>query len=337
MIKKYGKDIDMRYVNRNIRGIKKIIDNVTKQAIHNLADFDPENQYKCRICQESNYDLFLTIHGYYYCECKNCKSIFLANIPNAKKLYEGSPNTTIDIYIDKNLFNKRVEMIAEPKINFILETANQLNVKIKQWLDIGCGTGEVLYALNKLGYPTIGIESDSREVDFARKENNLNVIEGFVDYDMDNQQIGYNIQNSSVVSFFNVLEHIERPDKFINYIFKHMSKDSLLVFEVPMHPSLASFANLTSKDTVYRHIVPPIHLQIFSYEGIKLLIKDKYKLVATWGFGQGFFDILTNAVISSGIENLKLYNMLLDKSNSIQKKIDECNFSDQMIFIAKKI
>lgn len=337
MIKKYGKNVDMRNVNRNISKIKHMIKDVKESSINNLVEFDLNEQYKCRICHHIEYNFFMNIYGYQYCECNRCKSIFLANIPDTKKLYQGIPNIPIDLYIDKDLFEKRVEMIAEPKIEFILNVAKKIGVKIEQWVDIGCGTGEILYVLNKRGYSTIGIESDLREVDFARRENDLNVIEGFVDYVKEEQEINNAIESSSVISLFNVLEHIDKPDEFINYIYRHMPINSLLVFEVPKHPSLASFANLTSNTNIYRHIVPPIHLQVFSDEGVNSLLKNKFELIATWGFGQGFFDILTNAVIISNIENLELYNNLLDASNNIQKVIDENNFSDQMIFIAQKI
>ncbi|WP_312353850.1 class I SAM-dependent methyltransferase [Aminipila sp.] len=337
MICKYGKDIDMRHINRDVHNLKEMIRKVKDQSIQSLVQFNPAGEeYTCNICHESNYDIFLNIHGYYYCECKNCKSVFLANIPDVKKLYEGNPDTTVDMYVDKDLFYKRVKMIAEPKVNFILNVAKQLNIDVRSWLDIGCGTGEVLYILNKLGYNAMGIESDLREVNFAKQEKKLNIIEGYVDVQEENLEIAQAIQEASVISFFNVLEHINEPDRFIDYIYQNMSDKTLLIFEVPKHPSLASFVNLTAKENIYRHMVPPIHLQIFSDEGIGLLLKEKFELLATWGFGQGFFDILTNAMLVSDIGNTKLYNQILNSSNKIQSLIDEANLSDQMLYVAQK-
>ncbi|MPN60752.1 hypothetical protein SDC9_208484 [bioreactor metagenome] len=68
-----------------------------------------------------------------------------------------------------------------------------------------------------------------------------------------------------------------------------------------------------------------------------MLLENKFELLATWGFGQGFSDIINNAVINSGIENSDLYNQILNVTNEIQKTIDENNLSDQMLFIARKI
>ena len=86
-----------------------------------------------------------------------------------------------------------------------------------------------------------------------------------------------------------VLEHIPNPSDFIRDIYDYSNKNSILVFEVPRHPSLASFSNLVSHDAVYRHIVPPQHLQIFTEEGVDKILKNKYEIIGKWGFGQGFF------------------------------------------------
>ncbi|MEA4924888.1 MAG: methyltransferase domain-containing protein [Syntrophomonadaceae bacterium] len=339
MIKKYGKYIDMRNINRDINKMKDMIEGVRKSSEENRTPYNSETRYKCRICNHDDYELYLNIHGYQYCECKNCQSVFLANLPNVKKLYEGIPDTPIGHFLDKEIFKKRVEMIAQPKVDFVADVSREIGFSINQWLDIGCGVGETLCALktSKGSYSVIGIESDLREISFAREENDLEIIEGYIDYKNRNNEIESAIKNSSVVSFFNVLEHVEEPGEFIDYIYRHMAKGALLVFEVPMHPSLASFANLTANGNIFRHILPPIHLYVFSYKAAGMLLENKFELLATWGFGQGFSDIINNAVINSGIENSDLYNQILNVTNEIQKTIDENNLSDQMLFIARKI
>ena len=50
-----------------------------------------------------------------------------------------------------------------------------------------------------------------------------------------------------------------------------------------------------------------------------------------------FFDILTESAINANLNNLELYNQLIDQSNPIQKVIDEVGFSDTMIFVCKKL
>ena len=169
-----------------------------------------------------------------------------------------------DIYINDNIYEQRIEMISAPKIQFVMDVFHKLQLKVDSWLDIGCGGGDILWWLDhNYNIRTEGIESDKYEYQFAVSKG-LSVSNLYIDLNICNPQIDSIIHRNDVISFFNVLEHIEDPVKSIDYIFNCMHKGAIMVFEVPRHPSVASFANLTCKDGAYRHIVPPIHLQIFT-------------------------------------------------------------------------
>lgn len=339
-LQKYGKEIDMRNLNRNLDNIREMRSNRKDAALKYLNKFSLENEISCPICESKNFEFYVNIYGYQYCECQNCKSIFLANLPNAEELYSGKEEVAVEHYVDEEIFNKRKEIIAKPKLDFVFEVLDDYfgeDFKIESWLDIGCATGELLSFVKDIGIKATGIESDFREAEFARNIVGLEIIEGYVDSKNPNEEINNAVHNASVISFINVLEHIPNPIDFINDIYKYSSENSILVFEVPRHPSLASFSNLVSHDAVYRHMVPPQHLQIFTEIGVGEILKDKYEIIGKWGFGQGFFDILTESAINANLENLELYNQLIDQSNPIQKVIDEVGFSDTMIFVCKKV
>ena len=181
----------------------------------------------------------------------------------------------------------------------------------------------------------IGLESDPVENKFT-KQLGLNVVSKFIDTEHEDTEITRLLECTDIVSFFNVLEHIERPRKYIKYLSDSMKSGSFMVIEVPKHPSLASFANLTSCDNIYRHIVTPIHLQIFSEKSLRLLLEKDFDVVATWEFGQGFTDVINNAMILSGKENSDLYTKIMGIQNELQMAVDRAGFSDQILIIAKK-
>lgn len=331
----------MRNLNRNLNNIREMRQNRKVASLKYLKEFNSDEKISCPICESGQYKSYVDIYGYRYCECQDCKSIFLANLPNIGELYQGSEEVAVEHYVDKEIFDKRKEIISKPKLEFVLECLNEYyeedNFEINSWLDIGCATGELLSFVQDMGIKAVGIESDFREVEFARKIVGLEIIEGYVDSNNPNEEINNAIREASVISFINVLEHIPNPIDFIRDIYEYSNENSILVFEVPRHPSLASFSNLVSHDAVYRHMVPPQHLQIFTEEGVDEILKDKYEIIGRWGFGQGFFDILTESAINANLENLELYNQLIDQSNPIQKAIDEAGFSDTMIFVCKKV
>lgn len=330
----------MRLLNRDLNNICEMISNTKDAALKNLEEFNPKDNLSCPVCESAEYEFYVNVYGYQYCECQHCKSIFLANLPNTEELYEWKEEVAIEHYVDKEIFNRRKEIISKPKLDFVLGVLKnyyQDDFNIESWLDIGCVTGELLSFVKDMGIKAIGIESDFREVEFARNFCGLEIIEGYVDSNNPDEDIINAVNEASVISFFNVLEHIPNPIGFINDIYNYSNDESILVFEVPRHPSLASFSNLVFHDDSYRHIVPPQHLQIFTEEGVLEILKNKYEIVGKWGFGQGFFDILTGCAINANLKNLELYNQLIDKSNPIQKVIDESGFSDAMIFVCKKV
>jgi SAM-dependent methyltransferase len=212
-------------------------------------------------------------------------------------------------------------------------------MKRKIWCDIGCGVGEVLMALKSFQqseYEAIGIESEPKALQFGR-EKGLNIVEGFLDPNNQMENLLNIISDADIVSMFNVLEHVEYPDRVIDIFKKYMKKGSFLVIEVPRHPSLASFSNLVFPQFTYRHIDPPVHLQIFSEKAIEMLIKDSFQTVGIWEFGQGYTDILTSMVLLNNKKEITLYQHLMDISNNVQKAIDESGFSDIMVVVMYKL
>ena len=263
----------------------------------------------------------------------------MANLPDIKKMYSGeneSANTAS--YIDDKVYNQRVEMISGPKVEFAIKACVSENINIKSWLDIGCGGGEILSYIsnNYKSIEAMGIESDIQEVDFARKKQ-LTVYNVYVDVKERNELIENLIAKNDVISMFNVLEHIENPLELIKYLWNHMHKNAVIVFEVPRHPSAASFANQTCTNMNYRHIVPPIHLQVFSEKSLNYLLENRFEIFAKWYFGQGYTDIINNAMLMSNLNESAIYLELVKLSNKIQQIFDESNLADQMLIMAKKI
>lgn len=141
---KYGKKIDMRSLNRDLNNIREMKQNRKEASLKNLNEYDSEGSYFCPICESEDYKFYVNIYGYQYCECQKCKSIFLANLPNVEELYLGKEEVAVEHYIDKEIFDKRKKLIANPKLDFVLDVLTKYygeNFKIKSWLDIGCAGG----------------------------------------------------------------------------------------------------------------------------------------------------------------------------------------------------
>ncbi len=337
MIEKHGKSIKMTSIKRDLAAIYKAMDENKKTANLWYNGNKSSNNETCRICGSNRRDLFVSMYGKYnYYHCQNCDAIYLDNLPKQNEMYtRDGESLNIKSYIDEEVFLKRVEMISGPKVEFVLDICRAKETKPQKWLDIGCGGGEILEYLKKYDIEPIGIESDPAECRFIHLRGN-HVIQKYIDIEKDDPELSALIEKSDIISFINVLEHLVNPVEFIDYLYKNMHKNAIMVFEVPRYPSMASFANLTNPNNVYRHIVPPIHLQIFSDKSIDFLLDKKYRVEGKWFFGQGYTDVVTNAMIQAGKRTSCLYDLMMNISNEVQAIVDKNGFSDQMLIVAIK-
>jgi DNA-directed RNA polymerase subunit RPC12/RpoP len=124
MLRKYGKDMNMRFLKRDLGAIKQMIESCAKFSRENLAQLDEKKTYNCRICHSKSFSKFTNVRGYEYVQCADCGSIVLLNIPDVRKLYEKEGTIASTIYLDEEVFQRRVETIALPKIKFIVEMMN---------------------------------------------------------------------------------------------------------------------------------------------------------------------------------------------------------------------
>jgi len=329
----YHKDIDFQRLNRNMKWRENRLSDLIKLA-GRFNQFGSEI-HQCPICCSDNISLFSIIHGYPYCECQSCFHIFLKNpiiSEDLCSLYaseEHEKKSHLDkLYCDDDIYQQRIESIALPKIDFITSYLPNKGT----WLDIGCGSGENIYAANKRGWKACGIESDPTEVSFARKQGN-SVIQTYLE---PGNISGY-VANCDVISLFNILEHISDPVFFLNMISQSMKNDTYVIIEVPRHPSLSSFVNMVFPSLSHHHIGPPVHVRIFSERSIeKMLEQCHLSAEVIWLFGQDFSEFLLCAAQNASIDNKLLY-YILGKSNFIQKEIDNMDISDNMILICRKI
>ena len=336
MLIKYGKPMQMRKISRNLGTIRNMIDEDRKRSEECYKEPMEGDAPRCRICGGGYSDLFVSVWGkYHYYLCKTCGAVFLHNLPDIKKLYASDHTANGSFYIDESVYMQRVRLISEPKVRFVLEACEQAGCPVRQWLDIGCGGGEILTYLKNTKIEAVGIESDPDEVRFA-SEHGLRVYHYYIDLTKEEKEINDLISTSDIISCINVIEHVEEPVRFVKYICDRMKAGSVFVFEVPRHPSLASFANQTCPNAVYRHIVPPIHLQVFSEKSLIYLLGEQLEIIGKWEFGQGYTDLINNAMILGGLEESELYVSLMNISNRIQPVIDEAGYADQMLVVARK-
>jgi len=236
------------------------------------------------------------------------------------------------LYANIEILKYRLDNISGPKVDFVL---NNISPKPKSWLDIGCGTGEILKSAQDRGLHVIGVETNKMQRDFARDHFNIDVLDEFITP----QNIGKVGTTFDVISLFSVLEHVLNPDALIKEISAIQNQHSTLVVEVPHYPSISSLTQSVFPEYVNRMMHPPFHLFLFSLKGMEVLLgRYGYEITNCWFFGQDWFEFITTMLlVIPKLENTDLAKTMISLIDDFQKIIDVNGYSDEMLLLARKI
>ena len=284
----------------------------------------------CPACAEERHSPFVQMYGFEYRECAKCGHLFLHDPPAPEtiaQLYQGE-TPQAQVYLGEELFQRRVEQIARPKVAFCREHIQPEG----EWFDVGCGTGELLSVVREAGWRARGCEADPELVRFARSRG-LDVLEGYVD-----ELPPVSAASVQVISALNLLEHVPAPKPWLARLTRGLCPGGHVVLEVPRHPSLSSFSNLLHPALASRHIYPPDHLHIFTEASLEhVLHACGLRARAVWVFGQDFQELLYSSAARAGLPESALFHRLLDAAGSIQLAIDRENLSDVLFVVAQKL
>lgn len=102
-------------------------------------------------------------------------------------------------------------------------------IKVKSFLEVGCGTGDLLYALEQRGYAGVGIDLSAAALSVARErlrtslisveQNDISEVNGLFD----------------VVIASEVLEHIQDDVAFLKQLRERVADNGYLFLTVPAH------------------------------------------------------------------------------------------------------
>ena len=114
---------------------------------------------------------------------------------------------------------------ADDFINFIKSSLKDHRINNMRILEIGCGTGYLLYRLKCMGADVIGLEPGAHGQTGANKYN-VPIIKDFFP--------STHIKDKfDLIIIYGVLEHIEKPVEFLGLLRKYLFETSYLVLSVP--------------------------------------------------------------------------------------------------------
>lgn len=130
-------------------------------------------------------------------------------------------------------------------------------------LDIGCGAGDTLMLLKKLGWETFGIDIDATAVAIAKKRGVDHVRVGFYQ-DISSYPDNY----FDAIRLYHVIEHLDDPMRCLLFIKRKLKKEGQLIIGTPNVESLLSHLF----GTYWYNLDAPRHLVLFSPQTLQRFV-----------------------------------------------------------------
>lgn len=243
----------------------------------------------CIICESSNFefmfsskDRMFNLPGEFSVKkCSNCSLIFLDPQPGEQLLKKHYPSLNYYSYYRskiKGLFKILREYLFKhyysPNIFSLLISAFIQNVpaipsyvKNGKILDVGCGDGDTLAQLKKLGWETYGLDIDSRAVEVASMRGINAKLGTFREISK------YPDDYFDAIRLYHVIEHLDDPSLCLSLIRKKLRKNGELLIGTPNIKSIVAFLF----KSYWYNLDTPRHLFLFAPATLgKLLNKNNF-------------------------------------------------------------
>jgi len=164
----------------------------------------------------------------------------------------------------RNLFEKAYHFIKTIALKRKLKLINSFNIKEKNLLDVGCGTGDFLKVAKDNNWNVLGVEPnlEARTIANRKTENSVFDIE---------QLLKFKKHSFDVITLWHVLEHLSKLEQHITILESLLKPNGRLVIAVPNYKSF----DANYYKSYWAAFDVPRHLWHFSQKSISKLVQQK--------------------------------------------------------------
>ncbi|MCU0238327.1 MAG: class I SAM-dependent methyltransferase [Pyrinomonadaceae bacterium] len=256
-------------------------------------------------------------------QCRNCGFIYTNPEIKGVEFLEREHYNNPETYQNENsdnileMFEHRVAYLKTFKSNGKL-------------LDVGAGKGDFVFVAKKNGFDAVGVEPSPRFSEFAEKEFQVKVYQGFLA-----EQPELKNQKFDLITMHHVLEHIEKPKEILHQLPDFLSENGLIYIEVPNTDSytvklIDLYFRLRGRNWSSRlsPLHPPFHKYGYTPKSLRILLEQSgYKIEKEETF----------SIFSRSFYNKDSGNFLVKSVKSVAIKcLDALGNRDMLTFVVSK-
>jgi 2-polyprenyl-3-methyl-5-hydroxy-6-metoxy-1,4-benzoquinol methylase/Zn ribbon nucleic-acid-binding protein len=221
----------------------------------------------CPACQQQEHRLRFEKGGFDFVECVPCGTLYVEPRPTRAILdayYTSGPSVLFwDTYICASSEEARRHSLARPRALRVVELCERHGASNGKVVDVGCGNGTFCEELQKTAFfrEVSGVEP-AQEAAAACRRKGISVIERPIEH------VG--IDDASVITSFELIEHLHRPRDFVVACAKALMPGGLLILTTP---NIRGF-DLMTLGALSDNIAGPAHLNYFHPESLARLLTD---------------------------------------------------------------
>jgi SAM-dependent methyltransferase len=235
----------------------------------------------------------------------------------------------------------RVERVYSPKLDWVIEAVGRHGLSRKalarkSWLEIGCGAGYFLRALETAGFTQAeGIDFSPELVEQANIHNSSIRATQSVDMLGDLER-----SSADIVAAFFVLEHLEDVRQFWE-VMSDKPAGTFLAISVPTLGMTTLFEN-AFPEIPARNLDWEVHNQLYTDKSLSFsLEKSGFASISEWFFGQDAQDLISHVLAKLNwnggwVESFEELASIDDLVDPIQRVIDRAHLCDARHVLAVK-
>jgi len=165
-----------------------------------------------------------------------------------------------NIFRDTKYFylNETKDLASPALIKFVLKRSG------KKILDVGCATGNYCLQLTQKGFKCVGVDTNLKYIEKA-------ISKGIIACVMNALSLGFKDKSFDTVLLFEILEHVENPEKILKEVARIAKKNILITV-----PNNTQLKKLSLFGLTFEHLLDEDHIIFFTKQSLEELLKKHF-------------------------------------------------------------